>query len=65
MKTIARRGVKIYILVFANPPVVPNDSEYTFDALTSLHSNIKVLRHPETILPGIWSHHEKLVIIDQ
>ena len=65
LKKIAKRGVKIYVLVYAEPPIFPNDSEYVQDTLTSLHSNIKVLRYPETIIPGIWSHHEKLVIIDQ
>ena len=26
---------------------------------------IKVLRHPLGILPTFWSHHEKLLIVDQ
>jgi len=30
-----------------------------------LHTNIKVLRHPSTLIPFMWSHHEKLVIVDQ
>ena len=33
--------------------------------MQSLHRNIKVLRHPDNVLPLLWSHHEKLVIIDQ
>lgn len=33
--------------------------------LLTVHSkNIKVLRHP-TLLPLRWSHHQKLVVIDQ
>ena len=27
--------------------------------------NIKVIRHPQIILPTFWSHHEKLVVVDQ
>ena len=31
-----------------------------------MHKNIKVLRHPNYILvPFLWSHHEKMIIIDQ
>lgn len=40
--------------------------EFTENYLTSLHSNIKVLRHPHYVfIPFLWSHHEKVVIIDQ
>lgn len=35
------------------------------EALESLSPNIRVLRHPQIILPTYWSHHEKLVVIDQ
>jgi phospholipase D1/2 len=27
--------------------------------------NVKILRHPDILLPTFWSHHEKLVVIDQ
>jgi phospholipase D1/2 len=31
-----------------------------------MHKNIKVLRHPNYILvPFLWSHHEKIIVIDQ
>ena len=39
-------------------------SAYTKKTLTSLSPQIKVVRHPKTLL-SFWSHHEKLVIIDQ
>lgn len=26
--------------------------------------NVYVIRHPHFLLPFIWSHHEKLVIVD-
>jgi phospholipase D1/2 len=34
--------------------------------LTSLHPNIRVLKHPNYLfIPFLWSHHEKIIIIDQ
>ena len=27
--------------------------------------NVKVLRHPDIILPSFWTHHQKIVVIDQ
>lgn len=49
------------------PKVALNiDSEFTEKYLMSLSPNIKVLRHPAYVLiPFLWSHHEKMVIIDQ
>ena len=62
---IARRGVQVYIIVYREVKMaLYNDSEYTKTALESLSPNIRVLRHPKNFL-FIWSHHEKLVIIDQ
>ena len=40
-----------------------NDSEDAQFYLQSLGRNIRVRRHP--IVPQLWSHHEKSVIIDQ
>lgn len=65
LKRKAKQGVKINVIVFKNPPVIPNNSAYTEAKLKSLHHNIKVLSHPCDIIPGIWSHHEKVVVIDQ
>lgn len=61
----ARRDVKIYIIVYYESSFLTNDSAYTLQVFESLHSNIKVLRHPQIILPTYWSHHQKLVVIDQ
>jgi len=30
-----------------------------------MNENFKVLRHPGLIIPQLWSHHEKMVIIDE
>lgn len=56
----------MFIIVFQEPKMfVNNDSEHVEYYLMSLHRNITVLRHPNNIVPHIWSHHEKMVIIDQ
>jgi phospholipase D1/2 len=41
------------------------DSEHTQQHLQGMHPNINVLRHPGNLLPILWSHHEKMVVIDQ
>ncbi len=61
----AKKGVKIYIIVYYESSFLSNDSSYTIEALQVLHSNIKVLRHPQIVFPTFWSHHEKLIVIDQ
>lgn len=64
LKRIADRGVKICILVYREVKLaLYNDSAYTKNALQALSPNIRVLRHPKEFL-FLWSHHEKLVIID-
>ena len=67
LQRCAERGVTVNIIVFQEPKVaLNNDSEYTKRYFESLHKNIKVMRHPKYILvPFLWSHHEKLVVIDQ
>lgn len=65
LKTIASNGVKIYVIVYSEVKMaLYNDSLYTKKALESLHPNIKVIRHPKDML-FLWSHHEKMVVIDQ
>ena len=53
----ATQGVKINIIVFNNPPVIPLDAQHTEKMLEGLHPNIKVERHPYDIIPSGWSHH--------
>ncbi|EQC38995.1 hypothetical protein SDRG_03948 [Saprolegnia diclina VS20] len=64
---IAVRGVQVYILVYKEHRMfLPNDSLFTKDHLHQLHPRIHVLRHPDfVLLPQYWSHHEKIVVIDQ
>jgi phospholipase D1/2 len=66
----AKRGVKVYILIYAETSfALPLSSEHTQKELEPLHPNIQVERHPLgfSLNPDkfMWSHHEKLVIIDQ
>ena len=62
----AVRGVKVYVLVYAECSLALTlNSTHTQHALESLHENIQVERHPVNSTTLLWSHHEKLVIIDQ
>ena len=61
----ANRGVKIYIQIFSENLALTLNSVQTQNTLTELHPNIHVIRHPYTNVKFLWSHHEKLVIIDQ
>ena len=62
----ANRGVKVYILVYAECSLALTlNSAHTQHALQALHPNIQVERHPLNCSDLLWSHHEKLVIIDQ
>ena len=62
----AKQGVKVYILIYYECSLALTlNSKHTQDTLVNLHKNIKVTRHPSDKLDLLWSHHEKLVIIDQ
>jgi phospholipase D1/2 len=64
---VAKAGIKINIVIYNAPKVALNiDSEFSLRYLSNLSPNIKVLMHPNYLLiPFMWSHHEKLVIVDQ
>ena len=65
LKSVADRGIKVNILVYQEPKIaLTNDSAHTNDALEKLSKNIKVLRHPLQLRPKLFSHHEKMVVID-
>ena len=62
----ANRGVKVYVLVYAECSLALTlNSSHSQHELESLHQNIQVERHPVNCTDLLWSHHEKLVIIDQ
>nr|XP_027194709.1 phospholipase D1-like isoform X2 [Dermatophagoides pteronyssinus] len=61
-------GVRIFILLYKEMEIgISINSIYTKRTLMKMHENIAVLRHPDAVRGGplLWSHHEKLVIIDQ
>ncbi|KAL8157962.1 phospholipase D zeta 1-like isoform X2 [Apium graveolens] len=63
----AKRGVQIYILLYKEVALALKiNSMYSKRKLLGIHENIRVLRYPDHFSSGVylWSHHEKLVIID-
>lgn len=53
------------IILYKEPTIALSlDSAYTKSHLTSLNRNIVIMRHPDYLLPFLWSHHEKIVLID-
>ncbi len=57
--------MNIYVLLFKEVEMaLPLKSAYSKIVLRRRSDQIKVMRHPRTLL-SMWSHHEKLLIIDQ
>uniref|UniRef100_UPI00398F5682 phospholipase D2-like isoform X2 n=1 Tax=Pristiophorus japonicus TaxID=55135 RepID=UPI00398F5682 len=68
LKRKAEQGVKIFVLLYKEVELALGiNSEYSKRTLTSLHSNITVMRHPDHVSSTVllWAHHEKLVLVDQ
>lgn len=68
LKRLAEEGIRIRILVYREILGALNiDSNRTCEFLSSLHKRIEVLMHPNGIgrIPIYWTHHEKIVAIDQ
>ncbi|KAF9810816.1 hypothetical protein IEO21_06796 [Rhodonia placenta] len=69
LKRKAEEGVRIYVVVYKEvTQTMSMSSSHTKHALEDLHPNIACMRHPDHIGSQddveFWSHHEKLVIID-
>ncbi|KAK7843032.1 phospholipase D zeta 1 isoform X1 [Quercus suber] len=63
----AKQGVQIYILLYKEVAIALKiNSVYSKRKLLSIHENVRVLRYPDHFSSGVylWSHHEKLVIVD-
>eukprot|EP01113_Clastostelium_recurvatum_P006361 TRINITY_DN1286_c0_g1_i6.p1 TRINITY_DN1286_c0_g1~~TRINITY_DN1286_c0_g1_i6.p1 ORF type:complete len:1347 (-),score=391.81 TRINITY_DN1286_c0_g1_i6:62-4102(-) len=64
----ARAGVKIYILIWNETNLSGFELGSQFAKVwmegMSSRNNIKVIRHPKYV-PLTWTHHQKLVVIDQ
>lgn len=71
LKYKADQGVKIYILLYKEVEHIGqgNDSHAAKLKLEALSPNIQCIRHPNKWFGGstavLWSHHEKLVVIDR
>ena len=63
----AEQGVKIYIQIYAAiDSVVPNAATDATKYFNELHENIQCVKHATGVEDLLsWSHHEKLVIVDQ
>ncbi|XP_071737407.1 phospholipase D zeta 1-like isoform X2 [Rutidosis leptorrhynchoides] len=63
----AKQGVQIYILMYKELALALKiNSVYSKKKLVAIHENVRVLRFPDHFSSGVylWSHHEKLVIVD-
>ncbi|KAK9291478.1 hypothetical protein L1049_019426 [Liquidambar formosana] len=63
----AKQGVQIYILLYKEVAIALKiNSLYSKKRLLNIHENVRVLRYPDHFSTGVylWSHHEKLVIVD-
>ncbi|KAK7356116.1 hypothetical protein VNO80_15382 [Phaseolus coccineus] len=63
----AKQGVQIYVLLYKEVSLALKiNSLYSMRRLLKIHENVKVLRYPDHFAARVylWSHHEKLVIID-
>ncbi|XP_037834927.1 phospholipase D1-like isoform X2 [Kryptolebias marmoratus] len=68
LKRKAKQGVKICVLLYKEVEVALGiSSDYSKRTLMDMHSNIKVMRHPDHVSSVVifWAHHEKMVAIDQ
>ncbi|KAJ8572839.1 hypothetical protein K7X08_009350 [Anisodus acutangulus] len=67
LETKAKEGVQIYILLYKEVSIALKiNSLYRKRKLLKIHKNVELLRYPNYFSAGIylWSHHEKLVIVD-
>jgi phosphatidylserine/phosphatidylglycerophosphate/cardiolipin synthase-like enzyme len=60
----ARAGIQVYILVWDEIDAAFRLGSKTVYEFIAKHENVHVIRDPLDIL-GLWSHHQKTVIIDQ
>jgi len=70
LKRKCEQGVQVHVMIYSEiPGTVPVDSAHAEAVLHRVHPNLHTMRHPGmehmagTML--MWSHHEKLVVVDQ
>lgn len=64
----AEEGVQVYVLMYKEVSVALTlNSMFSKQVLSKLHKNVHVLRDPDFLMKqlGLWSHHEKIVSVDQ
>ena len=62
----AKQGVQVYLLIYYECRLALTlKSSHTEESFYKINKRIKVTRHPIGASTLMWSHHEKLVIIDQ
>lgn len=64
----AEEGVRVYVLMYKEISMALTlNSMFSKQVLTKLHENVHVLRDPDFLMKqlGLWSHHEKIVSVDQ
>ena len=65
LEELAKAGKKVYILLYKEVErALKINSIHTKKVLQDLSPYIKVIRHPRKLI-SFWSHHEKIVVIDQ
>ncbi|CAG8466287.1 6453_t:CDS:10 [Ambispora leptoticha] len=68
LKKTAEEGIKIYVVVYKEvAQALTLDSAHSKQALSTLHPNIVVQRHPDHLVGGtlLWAHHEKICVVDR
>ena len=62
------RDVKVYILLYSEFSYsMNNGSSYSKKSMEEISKkgNIKVMVHPSVVFVSLWSHHEKMIIVDR
>lgn len=69
LRKIAENGVSVYVHVYKEvSSALTLNSKHTVNQLRAAHHNIRAIRHPKRSIYGgefLWSHHEKVISIDQ
>lgn len=60
----AREGIQVYIILWDETKIAMFKGSKRAQEMLETHPNIHVIRHPP-FTPLYWSHHQKLVVIDQ
>lgn len=64
LKRAADRGVEVRVLLWENvEKAVPIRSERSKQVLEGISPNIKVLRHSAGLMTGMYTHHQKILVV--